>query len=461
MVCMDFWKGAFCTCPEGANAMLGDDGQLVGCGETLAVAKLGISNPAIILILVSLVLLIMLVMLMLVYARRQTTPFESVRPEDLNRDNLRPYAIEGGGEADNDQYSIANLRKPVMPIEGNGIMGPPAPMYARPPIDDRLRSQLHDLESDQNAAPFDEIRIYEDEKDTVSVVTLESLGSIPETERQPVMLVMLMLVYARRQTTPFESVRPEDLNRDNLRPYAIEGGGEADNDQYSIANLRKPVMPIEGNGIMGPPAPMYARPPIAAPWYAWISGKERFVHVPEGANAMLGDDGQLVGCGETLAVAKLGISNPAIILILVSLVLLIMLVMLMLVYARRQTTPFESVRPEDLNRDNLRPYAIEGGGEADNDQYVRGSGDYAKGQVIRIESHFLSASVLDDRLRSQLHDLESDQNAAPFDEIRIYEDEKDTYAGVVTLESLGSIPETERQPVSRWNHCTELRSAKE
>lgn len=42
---------------------------------------------------------------------------------------------------------------------------------------------------------------------------------------------MLMMVYARRQTTPFETVRPEDLNRDNLRPYAIEGGGEADNDQ--------------------------------------------------------------------------------------------------------------------------------------------------------------------------------------------------------------------------------------
>ncbi|WKX91422.1 hypothetical protein Q1695_009901 [Nippostrongylus brasiliensis] len=186
MVCMDFWKGAFCTCPEGANAMLGDDGQLVGCGETLAVAKLGISNPAIILILVSLVLLIMLVMLMMVYARRQATPFETVRPEDLNRDNLRPYAIEGGGEADNDQYSIANLRKPVMPIDGNGLsLGPPAPVYTRPPIDDRLRSQLHDLESDQNAAPFDEIRIYEDEKDTVSVVTLESLGSIPDTERQP------------------------------------------------------------------------------------------------------------------------------------------------------------------------------------------------------------------------------------------------------------------------------------
>lgn len=57
-VCVDFWKGPFCTCPVGANAIVGEDGQVVGCGETLAVSKLGISSPAIILILISLSLLI-------------------------------------------------------------------------------------------------------------------------------------------------------------------------------------------------------------------------------------------------------------------------------------------------------------------------------------------------------------------------------------------------------------------
>uniref|UniRef100_A0A1I7XFP4 Cadherin domain protein n=1 Tax=Heterorhabditis bacteriophora TaxID=37862 RepID=A0A1I7XFP4_HETBA len=217
MVCMDFWKGAFCTCPDGANTMLMEDGQLAGCGETLAVAKLGISSPAIILILVSLVLLIMLVLLMVVYTRRQTAPFECVRPEDMNRDNLRPYDIEGGGEADNDQvsmisllfltgflfkkfqYSIANLRKPVMAIDGNGLSVCPVapPIYARPPIDERLNSQIKDLQSDQNAAPFDEIRIYDDERDDASMVTLESLGSIPDTERCPTAQVNRSFKYYR------------------------------------------------------------------------------------------------------------------------------------------------------------------------------------------------------------------------------------------------------------------------
>ncbi|PAV84081.1 hypothetical protein WR25_21179 [Diploscapter pachys] len=177
-VCVDFWKGPFCTCPVGANAIVGDDGQVVGCGETLAVSKLGISSPAIILILISLSLLILLVLVMLIYSRRRTTPFESVRPEELNRDNLRPYAVEGGGEADNDNYSISNLRKPVMPIDGNGIGGHAPPIYTRPPIDDRLKNQIKDLESDQNAAPYDELRIYDDERDNISVVTLESLESV-------------------------------------------------------------------------------------------------------------------------------------------------------------------------------------------------------------------------------------------------------------------------------------------
>uniref|UniRef100_A0A915AY47 Cadherin domain-containing protein n=2 Tax=Parascaris univalens TaxID=6257 RepID=A0A915AY47_PARUN len=185
-VCVDFWKGPFCTCPAGAQALLGPDGQLAGCGATLAVSSLGISSPAVILILTCLILLILLVLLMVVYTRRQTPPFEPVRPEDLNRDNLRPYDVEGGGEADNDQYNISNLRKPVIPIEGNGIGGYGTPVYPPPtqktqPVDDKLNSRIKSLEADPDAtAPYDELRIYDDEGDNVSRVTLESLESADE-----------------------------------------------------------------------------------------------------------------------------------------------------------------------------------------------------------------------------------------------------------------------------------------
>ena len=178
-VCVDFWKAAFCTCPERLVPILRPDGTLLRCGEAVAFSKLGITNNAIIIIMVFLGLLLMMVLLMVVYSRRQTPPFAPVRPVEMNCDNIRPYDIEGGGEADNDQYDINGLRKPVMPLEGNGL-GNFAPAY--PPQktapDDRIKNQIANLEADPDAtAPYDELRIFEDEGDDVSRLSLESLRS--------------------------------------------------------------------------------------------------------------------------------------------------------------------------------------------------------------------------------------------------------------------------------------------
>ncbi|KRX36048.1 Cadherin-related hmr-1 [Trichinella murrelli] len=190
LVCVDFWKGPFCTCPPDSNHWI-QNGQLY-CGRPLAAMHLGITHGAVAAILVTLLTLIVLVLLLVVYSRRRHQSPLLIRPEDDIRENIINYAEEGGGEEDQDAYNIAALRKPVLPIEDdpsmqlpntddhNGTHRRPAakdPLSSGGDLNSFIKNRLNNADQDPMVPPFDELRVYANEDDAASVGSLSSLSS--------------------------------------------------------------------------------------------------------------------------------------------------------------------------------------------------------------------------------------------------------------------------------------------
>uniref|UniRef100_A0AC35TLX9 Cadherin-89D n=1 Tax=Rhabditophanes sp. KR3021 TaxID=114890 RepID=A0AC35TLX9_9BILA len=180
-LCVDFWKGPFCTCSITQKPQLNEDGTISACGTVMPYSSLGISVSAIVLILVSISLIMLLVLLMVVYTRRSSPHFDNVRPEETKHESLKIYEIEGG-ETDNNRHNITNLRIAVMPLDPGNL---PANNY-HPLVDERLSTMINNLETDPNTGLYDELRMYNTEGDNISRLSLESLESTTDGASDPI-----------------------------------------------------------------------------------------------------------------------------------------------------------------------------------------------------------------------------------------------------------------------------------
>uniref|UniRef100_A0A0N5AZQ8 LAM_G_DOMAIN domain-containing protein n=1 Tax=Syphacia muris TaxID=451379 RepID=A0A0N5AZQ8_9BILA len=103
LICVDFWKGPFCTCPENFTPVLDQDGTVLRCEEVISYVrgdvqpKFELGDNKIILLGLGILglLLLLLLLLMILFSRRKASSSTPIRPAELNYDNIRPYDIEG------------------------------------------------------------------------------------------------------------------------------------------------------------------------------------------------------------------------------------------------------------------------------------------------------------------------------------------------------------------------------
>ncbi len=143
-----------------------------------------------------------MVLLLVFYTRRRVPQYDMVPPDNDIVSGLKNDRFPGGGEQDNDTYDINPLRVPVLPPE-NGVLPVSAAPVAAPNglfdalsltlflgflfrfdafcdlSDDLLNEQVAAANRDPNSAPYDELRVYDDEGEGLSPApSLSSLDTV-------------------------------------------------------------------------------------------------------------------------------------------------------------------------------------------------------------------------------------------------------------------------------------------